>query len=151
LSVYAIIFIFFGTGGEVASNRLEDQELSVHALYLLQVLPGVRGFMIGSPQAACPHQKIRIAPSCPPANLVPITQTRTNLLTSPFVEVPICNTPVEVQFTSAGCLNYPCRNPPDLRLRAGRVLTGARHESIASVSSCCTTRKLKGRQQCVNL
>src|SRR5271154_2080648 len=24
----------------------------------------------------------------------------------------MCNTPVEVQFTSAGCLNYPCRTPP---------------------------------------
>jgi hypothetical protein len=23
----------------------------------------------------------------------------------------MCNTPVEVQFTSAGCLNYPCRTP----------------------------------------
>jgi len=22
------------------------------------------------------------------------------------------DTPVEVQFTSAGCLNYPCRTPP---------------------------------------
>ncbi len=29
-------FIFFGKGGEVASNRLDDQELSVHALHLLQ-------------------------------------------------------------------------------------------------------------------
>ena len=29
-------FIFFGKGGEVASNRLEDQEISVHALDLLQ-------------------------------------------------------------------------------------------------------------------
>jgi TnpA family transposase len=29
-------FIFFGKGGEVASNRLEDQELSVMALHLLQ-------------------------------------------------------------------------------------------------------------------
>ena len=29
-------FIFFGKGGEVASNRLEDQEVSVHALHLLQ-------------------------------------------------------------------------------------------------------------------
>jgi TnpA family transposase len=29
-------FIFFGKGGEVASNRLEDQELSVRALHLLQ-------------------------------------------------------------------------------------------------------------------
>jgi len=29
-------FIFFGEGGEVASNRLEDQEISVHALHLLQ-------------------------------------------------------------------------------------------------------------------
>jgi Tn3 transposase DDE domain len=29
-------FIFFGNGGEVASNRLEDQEISVHALHLLQ-------------------------------------------------------------------------------------------------------------------
>jgi TnpA family transposase len=29
-------FIFFGKGGEVASNRLEDQEISVHALHLLQ-------------------------------------------------------------------------------------------------------------------
>ena len=29
-------FIFFGKGGEVASNRLDDQEASVHALHLLQ-------------------------------------------------------------------------------------------------------------------
>jgi TnpA family transposase len=29
-------FIFFGKGGEVASNRLEEQEVSVHALHLLQ-------------------------------------------------------------------------------------------------------------------
>src|SRR5580704_3218632 len=26
----------------------------------------------------------------------------------------ICNTPVEVQFTSAGCLNYPCRTPAQI-------------------------------------
>ena len=30
-------FIFFGKGGEVATNRLEDQEVSVLALHLLQV------------------------------------------------------------------------------------------------------------------
>ena len=30
-------FIFFGKGGEVASNRLDDQEVSVHALHLLQL------------------------------------------------------------------------------------------------------------------
>jgi len=29
-------FIFFGKGGEVASNRLDDQEVSVHALHLPQ-------------------------------------------------------------------------------------------------------------------
>ena len=29
-------FIFFGKGGEVVSNRLEDQEVSVLALHLLQ-------------------------------------------------------------------------------------------------------------------
>ena len=29
-------FIFFGKGGEVASNRLEEQQVSVHALHLLQ-------------------------------------------------------------------------------------------------------------------
>ena len=29
-------FIFFGKGGEVPSNRLDDQEVSVHALHLLQ-------------------------------------------------------------------------------------------------------------------
>src|SRR5947209_7613448 len=29
-------FIFFGKGGVVASNRLEEQEVSVHALHLLQ-------------------------------------------------------------------------------------------------------------------
>src|SRR5258705_12983924 len=27
------------------------------------------------------------------------------------------DTPVEVQFTSAGCLNYPCRTPPDRRMQ----------------------------------
>ena len=30
-------FIFFGKGGEIASNRLEDQEISVLALHLLQI------------------------------------------------------------------------------------------------------------------
>lgn len=30
-------FIFFGKGGEVATNCLEDQELSVLALHLLQI------------------------------------------------------------------------------------------------------------------
>jgi len=30
-------FIFFGKGGEVATNRLEDQELSVLSLHLLQL------------------------------------------------------------------------------------------------------------------
>jgi len=37
-------FIFFGKGGEVASNRLDDQEVSVHALHLLQYLLGVREY-----------------------------------------------------------------------------------------------------------
>jgi len=30
-------FIFYGKGGEVATNRLEDQELSVLSLHLLQI------------------------------------------------------------------------------------------------------------------
>ncbi len=30
-------FIFFGKGGEVATNRLEDQEISVLSLHLLQI------------------------------------------------------------------------------------------------------------------
>ena len=30
-------FIFYGKGGEVATNRLEEQELSVLALHLLQI------------------------------------------------------------------------------------------------------------------
>jgi hypothetical protein len=30
----------------------------------------------------------------------------------------MCNTPVEVQFTSAGCLNYPCRTPTEATLLA---------------------------------
>jgi len=41
------------------------------------------------------------------------------------------DTPVEVQFTSAGCLNYPCRTPDLAKLRAvepdrlfGRAPTG---------------------------
>jgi len=29
-------FIFFGKGGELASNRLDDQEAAAHALHLLQ-------------------------------------------------------------------------------------------------------------------
>lgn len=33
----ANVFIFYGKGGEVATNRLEDQELSVLALHLLQI------------------------------------------------------------------------------------------------------------------
>jgi hypothetical protein len=30
-------FIFYGKGGEIASNRLEDQELAMLALHLLQI------------------------------------------------------------------------------------------------------------------
>lgn len=29
-------FVFFGKGGEIASNRITDQEISAHALHLLQ-------------------------------------------------------------------------------------------------------------------
>ena len=29
-------FVFFGKGGEIASNRVADQEISAHALHLLQ-------------------------------------------------------------------------------------------------------------------
>ena len=36
----------------------------------------------------------------------PATGAPSGLRPSSFV---MCNTPVEVQFTSAGCLNYPCR------------------------------------------
>jgi hypothetical protein len=31
----------------------------------------------------------------------------------------ICNTPVEVRFTSAGCLNYSCRTPDKRYVRNG--------------------------------
>jgi hypothetical protein len=37
-----------------------------------------------------------------------IKASTSGLRPSSFV---MCNTPVEVQFTSAGCLNYPCRTP----------------------------------------
>ena len=30
-------FIFYGKGGEVATNRLEDQEISILSLHLLQI------------------------------------------------------------------------------------------------------------------
>ena len=39
----------------------------------------------------------------------------------------MANTPVEVQFTSAGCLNYPCRTS-----RAGRAALGQGEEPEAS-------------------
>ncbi len=29
-------FVFFGKGGEISSNRIADQEISAHALHLLQ-------------------------------------------------------------------------------------------------------------------
>src|SRR5262252_5479194 len=51
-------------------------------------------------------------PSTPEGALAPTLGERSGapsgLRPSSFV---ICNTPVEVQFTSAGCLNYPCRTP----------------------------------------
>jgi hypothetical protein len=60
----------------------------------------------GSGKTTTPHQASRAEAhtraleegSCAPSSLRP----------SSFV---MCNTPVEVQFTSAGCLNYPCRTP----------------------------------------
>src|SRR5580700_7744833 len=38
----------------------------------------------------------------------------------------MCNTPVEVQFTSAGCLNYPCRTPAV----TAPERTAAQHQSL---------------------
>jgi hypothetical protein len=35
--LWANDFIYYGKGGEIATNRLEDQELSVLCLHLLQV------------------------------------------------------------------------------------------------------------------
>jgi TnpA family transposase len=32
----AISFVFFGKGGDIATNRVRDQETAVHALHLLQ-------------------------------------------------------------------------------------------------------------------
>lgn len=29
-------FVFFGKGGEIATNRVQDQEIAAHALHLLQ-------------------------------------------------------------------------------------------------------------------
>src|SRR5262249_31081467 len=36
----------------------------------------------------------------------------------------MCKTPVEVQFTSAGCLNYPCRTPQRAQDRLVQYSTG---------------------------
>ena len=34
-------FVFFGKGGEIATNRREDQEISVHALHLSSGIVGL--------------------------------------------------------------------------------------------------------------
>src|SRR5258707_8893231 len=39
----------------------------------------------------------------------------------------MCNTPVEVQFTSAGCLNYPCRT--------SKVSSSLRHIPVIMISA----------------
>jgi autotransporter passenger strand-loop-strand repeat protein len=53
-----------------------------------------------------------VVPSTPEGAPTPALGERSGapsgLCPSSFV---MCNTPVEVQFTSAGCLNYPCRTP----------------------------------------
>ena len=43
------------------------------------------------------------------------------------------DTPVEVQFTSAGCLNYPCRTPVGLHLL--HLLLGAVREKFVGLGN----------------
>jgi ribonuclease T2 len=44
----------------------------------------------------------------------------------------ICNTPVEVQFTSAGCLNYPCRTPDTVRKARTMVTIPSEYLDLAT-------------------
>src|SRR5215469_3964066 len=46
----------------------------------------------------------------------------------------MCNTPVEVQFTSAGCLNYPCRTPLGI-LRPRKFCQSSASATICSYHS----------------
>jgi hypothetical protein len=43
----------------------------------------------------------------------------------------MCNTPVEVQFTSAGCLNYPYRTPLEENRCISDILANAVDEYLA--------------------
>src|SRR5450759_5222351 len=60
----------------------------------------------------CTEKRFGPFPSTPEGAPAPALGERSGapsgLSPSSFV---MCNTPVEVQFTSAGCLNYPCRTP----------------------------------------
>src|SRR5580693_5266582 len=57
----------------------------------------------------------------------------------------ICNTPVEVQFTSAGCLNYPCRTPreeldPTYGYYGYGCTTGRRFVHSSTAGNCRTAK-----------
>ncbi len=51
----------------------------------------------------------------------------------------MCNTPVEVQFTSAGCLNYPCRTPRQPKTTPMRRLC-QKSPGPVDVPACMTAR-----------
>src|SRR4029077_18750765 len=63
------------------------------------------------------EKRLGLFPSTPEGTPTPVLGERSgapsDLRPSSFF---MGNTPVEVQFTSAGCLNYPCRTPKDLQI-----------------------------------
>jgi TnpA family transposase len=70
-------FIFFGKGGEVATNRLEDQEMAALALHLLQVsLVYVNTLMLQSVLAE-PSWRSRMT-ECDMAALTPLVHAHVN-------------------------------------------------------------------------
>jgi hypothetical protein len=52
----------------------------------------------------------------------------------------MCNTPVEVQFTSAGCLNYPCRTQAWFAMAAGQAAQMIAHRVSGILFAHCENR-----------
>src|SRR5450759_1758204 len=91
----------------------------------------------------CTEKRFGPFPSTPEGAPAPALEERSGapsgLSPSSFV---MCNTPVEVQFTSAGCLNYPYLTPVDYSPQAGRgeeacasraVIVGVRVKQLLAV------------------
>lgn len=120
-------FVFFGKGGEIASNRVTDQEISAHALHLLQAsLVYVNTRMIQSVLAdsawaeTLSERDYRGLSPLIDASSEQIARARRNVPKATFIKADMCEISLEAASFDAVCAFYAISHIP--RAEQGRLV-----------------------------